>query len=75
MSTYNLYIGATSKNCEAISLINVCNSNILISLSNLKRRDREGNFSLYPQKNGMEGKFLFLLSNILTENIISNFYS
>ena len=50
---YNLYIGATSKNCGAISLINVCNSNILISLSNLKRRDREGNFSLYSRKNGM----------------------
>ena len=51
--TYNLYIGETSKNCEAISLINVYNSNILISLSNLKRRDREGNFSLYSRKNGM----------------------
>ena len=50
---YNLHIGVTSKNCEAISLINVCNSNILISLSNLKRRDRGGNFPLYSRKNGM----------------------
>ena len=50
---YNLYIGVTTKNCEVTSLINVCNSNILISLSNLKRRDREGNFSLYSRKNRM----------------------
>ena len=48
-----MYIGETTKNYEVISLINVYNSNILIFISYLKRRDREGNFSLYSRKNGL----------------------